>query len=336
MLLYQPSYSQEDEFEAWGEEQQQEESFDEFAPLDENDIADASTFSEADSCDGSCNGCGSGKSSNSKFWWVLSILAFTVLAGIMVRFKTTRNLRGVFLMISLVILGFYRGGCPCPIMSLQHTLFSLFGIDVNWVGMLWFLGLIPVTYLFGKVWCGWVCHLGALQEFLYLPGKFEMLQTEKAQRIMRFIRAGLLVALVLQVLITKTNFFKTIDPFKVAFNLRSANMTGWLLLGLLIISSVFMYRPFCKTVCPIGLILGWISKIPGASVLAPQKSTCVACKTCDVSCKINAITRDGKYSVLDNQECIACGNCVRDCKKGAMSFYRNSKKHGAKSICKKG
>ncbi|HKK82058.1 MAG TPA: 4Fe-4S binding protein [Prolixibacteraceae bacterium] len=334
MFLYQPSFSQEDEFEAWDDGQQQEESFDEFAPLEEGDIADISTLSESDSCGGACGGCSSSGKSNSKLWWILSILAYTILAGIMVRYKSTRNLRGVFLLISFVVLGFYRGGCPCPIMSLHHTLFSLFGIEVNWIGMIWLLGLIPITYFFGKVWCGWVCHLGALQEFLYLPGKFKMLQTEKAQRIMRIVRIVLLVALVLQVLITKTNLFKTIDPFKVAFNLRSVNIMGWILLGLLIVSSVFMYRPFCKTMCPIGLILGWVSKIPGASVLAPRKSTCVACKTCDVSCSINAITRNGRYSVLDNQECIACGNCVADCKKGSMSFFRNSDKYGSKSTCK--
>ena len=305
---------------------------DEFEDFGDDEFANFS-LEEGSSCTSSCSGCGHNKS-NSQLWWVLSILGVTIIAGFMVRNKATRNFRGFFLLASLIVLGFYRGGCPCPIMSLHHTFLAIIGEEFNWRGMIWFLGLIPITYLFGKVWCGWICHLGALQEFLFLPGRIKVLQTEKAQKIMRYTRIVLLVALFVQLLITRTNLFKTIDPFKVAFNMRSSHLIGWILLGLTVLTSVFMYRPFCKTVCPIGLILGWISKIPGASVLAPRK-TCISCKTCDTSCRINAITRDTKVSVLDNQECIACGDCVTGCKKDAMLFVRNSKKHGSRSICEK-
>jgi ferredoxin len=319
---------------------------DEFMSLEEsNEIVKSDEFSEdefsefsqseteSESCSGSCTGCGAGKS-NSQIWWVLSILGMTVVAGVMVRYRSTRNLRGYFLLASLIVLGFYKGGCPCPIMSLHHALFALMGETPNWLGMLWFLGLLPITYLFGKVWCGWICHLGALQEFLYLPGKIKVLQSDKAQRVMRLIRIVLFVALIIQLLITKTNLFKTIDPFKVAFNFQSPHIVAWVLLGLTLLVSVFMYRPFCKTVCPIGLVLGWVSKIPGASILSPKKD-CIGCKVCDISCKINAITRSNKTSILDNQECIACGNCITDCSKNTMSFVRNSKKYDSKTVCEK-
>lgn len=318
----------EDEFGSFEESNQLEE--DEFSTFDEDEFSEF--VQEESSCANSCNGCGSGKKKNTQLWWVIFTLIATAIAGILVRFKSTRNLRAVFLLVSLVLLGFYKGGCPCPIMSLQHIVLAVFGEPANWKGMVWFLGLIPITYLFGKVWCGWICHLGALQEFIFLPGKIKVLQTAKAQKIMRIIRIVLLVALLVQLAITKTNLFKTIDPFKVAFNFRSSNLIGWILLGLTLVSSVFIYRPFCKTICPIGLILGWVAKIPGAAILAPQK-TCVSCANCNTSCSINAITRDNKISMLDNQECIACGNCVTNCKKDAMLFVRNSKKYGSKTIC---
>jgi ferredoxin len=281
----------------------------------------------------SCGDCGE-KKKDSQLWWVIAALGATVAAGIMVRFKSTRNLRGFSLLASMLILGFYVGGCPCPIMSLQHVIFAGIGIETKWTGMIWFIGLIPVSYVFGKVWCGWICHLGAVQEFLYLPGKIKILQSEKAQLIMRWIRIVLLIALVIQILITNTNLFKTIDPFKVAFNLRSPNLIGWILLGLILLSSLFMFRPFCKSACPIGLILGWVGKLPGSSILAPSNK-CSGCKICDRSCKINAITCGGKESRLDNQECIACGDCIGDCKTGSMLFVRNTKNHASISICKR-
>lgn len=316
---------------------QEQVSDDEFEPFDETQSSE-DEFSEfstetASGCEAGCTGCKTGKD-NSQLWWVLTALSASLVAGIMVRYRKTRNFRGFFLLASLLILGFYKGGCPCPIMSLHHVILALLGQPANWPGMVWFLGLIPITYLFGKVWCGWVCHLGALQEFLYKPGKIKIFQSEQAQKAMRIIRIVLLISLIVQLILTRSNLFKTIDPFKVAFNLQAGNLAGWILLGLLLATSLFIYRPFCKTVCPIGLILGWISKIPGASVLAPQKS-CVGCKVCENSCKINAITFDGNISKLDNQECIACGDCTNDCKKGSMLFVRNSKQFGSKSVCKR-
>lgn len=306
------------------------ESFEQYSANDEFE-----SFEQAGDkdCGASCGGC-TPKKSNAQLWWVLSALGATVLSGFLLRYKSTRNLRGAMLLLSLLIFGFYVGACPCPIMSLHNIVFALAGIETNWTGMLWLLGLIPVTYIFGKVWCGWVCHLGALQEFIFLPGKIKILQSQKAQTIMRWIRIFLLITLVLQILITQTNLFKTIDPFKVAFNLRASNLTGWILLGLLLVMSLFMYRPFCKAVCPIGLLLGWVAKIPGASILVPSNN-CSGCKVCNRSCEINAITCDDKLSVLDNQECIACGNCVGDCKNGSMKFTRNTKNNASKSVCKR-
>ncbi len=265
--------------------------------------------------------------------WSLSILLVTVIAGILVRYPRTRNLRALFMLGGLVILGFYRGGCPCMISSLQNTVLALLGVEVNWQALVWFLGLIPVTYVFGKVWCGWVCHLGAFQEFLFIPKKFELFRSRRAQRVMRYIRYVLLAALLIQLLVTKKILFNIVGPFKVAFNLFSANTTGYVLLALLLISSVFIYRPFCKAVCPVGLILGWISKIPGSSVLGIGDN-CKGCPSCAKACRMDAITRENRESVMDNQDCIACGDCLDSCRFNTLSFYRKGKFKDARFVLK--
>ncbi len=256
--------------------------------------------------------------------WVLLSLGITAVAGIMVRFKSTRNLRGLFLLVSMLIFGFYRGACPCPISSFEDVFLLISGVNISWQNLIWFLGLIPLTYIFGKVWCGWVCHLGALQEFLFLPGRINWLQSIKAQRILRWCRMILLFALVLQLIITRVNVFCQFDPFKVAFNLVSPNWIGWFLLGLLLLTSLFIYRPFCRTICPIGLVLGWISKIPGASVIG-WKNDCKKCSQCSKCCKIHAIIDSNENSSIDNKECIACGNCMDSCKTNSISFLRKNR-----------
>jgi Fe-S-cluster-containing hydrogenase component 2 len=271
-----------------------------------------------------------------RLYWPLGALFMTALAGVFVRYKTTRKLRPVFLVASMVFLGFYVGACPCPISSLSYTVIGLTGGPFVWESMVWFLGLIPITYIFGKVWCGWICHLGAMQKFLY-TGKFKIFHSERSQKVMKIIRWVLVIALIVQLIATHSYLFDKIDPFRIAYNLGyGANLTSWILLGLLLLSSLFIHRPFCKSACPIGLMLGWVSKIPGASVIGVKEGSCTGCKLCGDACKSDAIVRKGDHSILDNQDCIACGECLDSCRQMGLGFYRKGKKHNDKEIlCRK-
>jgi len=274
------------------------------------------------------------KNSNlANIYWTSAVLLATAGAAFLLRFKSTRQLRSAFLVLSIVILGFYRGGCPCSIQSFQNGILGLTGIHVQWHSVLLFAGLIPITYLFGRVYCGWICHLGALQEFIFKTSSIKLFQSERSQKIMRGIRITALTFLVAQLLITQTNLYKKFDPFATIYNFYSEYAIGWILVVAILGSSFLLYRPFCKTICPVGLVLGWVSKIPGASVLGVQQN-CNSCALCNKECAINAITRDNKTSALDNQECIRCGECINACKKNAFSFFRKNKNHPSKIGCK--
>ena len=97
---------------------------------------------------------------------LIALLA-TVISGFAFKYWRKKGLRYLFLLSSLVFLGFYSGGCPCMISSFQNFILLLLGEPVQWLSLIWVLALLPITYFFGKVWCGWVCHLGAFQEFLF-------------------------------------------------------------------------------------------------------------------------------------------------------------------------
>jgi polyferredoxin len=303
----------EEEFEEFSEE--------EFTELDSQaEIADDATTKKANHLQVRLN-------------WALFALFLTSLAGVFVRYRALRKTRNIFLLSTLILYGFYNGGCPCPISSFQEIFLLGFGADIPWQNLIWFLGLIPLTYLFGKTWCGWICHLGAFQEFLFKSNKLEIFKSAKSQTILKWVRIAALIALIVQLAITKTNWFCAIDPFKAAFNMLAFYDFTWYLLGLLLISSLFIYRPFCKTVCPIGLVLGWVQYIPGASVLAVKKDSCTSCKSCDKACELNAITRTDNISVIDNSECMACGDCIDSCKKNSLTFARKSKNNPAIVQC---
>jgi polyferredoxin len=267
------------------------------------------------------------------FYWTSAVLLFTIFAGIFVRYKATRSLRSLFLILSIIIFGFYRGGCPCSIQSFQNNILLITGNFIRWPSLILFGGVLIITYLFGRVYCGWICHLGALQEFIFKTSTFKLFQSERSQKVMRSIRVVALIILVSQLLITGTNLYKQIDPFVVLYNFYSDYFIGWILVAIVITSSFVLYRPFCKTICPVGLMLGWVSKVPGASVLGVNPN-CNSCVLCNKNCLINAITHDNKISSLDNQECIRCGECLGNCRKDAFAFYRKNKQHNLKIECK--
>jgi polyferredoxin len=191
-----------------------------------------------------------------------------------------------------------------------------------------------------------VCHLGAIQEFLYFPRKVKIFETAKAQRVFRIIRYVLLVALIIQLSIMGSKYWCQIDPFVNIFDFKS--FFDYILsvknydMGLIIIitlllyvtvSSMFIYRPFCRTMCPIGLVLGWITRIPGASVIGLE-GACVSCKMCNSTCELDAITRDNKISsVIYNPDCNSCGKCLDSCVKDGLAFVRKGKNHATVVKC---
>jgi polyferredoxin len=323
---------------------------DDFKPFnDDTSTQTTDEFSEfkefnndtAASCNGNCATCPyaqlEGNQTNTiDFSWgsimmiTIIALSLTIIAGILVRFRKTRNYRMIFLLLGLGFFGFYNGACPCMISSFENTILFIRGVDVDWTTMLWFLGLIPLTYIFGRVWCGWVCHMGALQEFLFHPKAKAWLQKEKTAYYIKFIRYVLLIALVLQLLIMGEIFWCKIDPFKAIFNINlnyNYEIISGILVALLLLTSIFSYRPFCRTICPIGITLGWVSAIPGSSILGYKKTACTSCKNCNDSCDINAIMRRKRTSYLDNKECIACGNCIDSCQNCGIHFVRKNKQH---------
>ncbi|MFH1052477.1 MAG: 4Fe-4S binding protein [bacterium] len=295
---------------------------------DNNKVDEFEEFSDYDKSKESSNSSNTKNSKlltlNSQSGTILIVLFSVIIAGFFVRFKPLRHLRVLFMLGFLIYLGFYLGGCPCPISAYQNLILTTLGKDVDIIPMLYFIGLIPITYVFGKVWCGWICHLGTLQELLHIHKKFNFLKSNKTLKIMRSIRWILFFGLIFQLALTQTNWFCKIDPFLVAFNFISVYQIGWYLLVLLILTSIFIHRPFCQSVCPIGLVLGWISKIPGASALSYNEN-CTNCNICLDTCKIGAITKNNGEHMINNAECNLCGDCLDSCTKNAIKPIR--KKH---------
>ncbi|MDP2423681.1 MAG: 4Fe-4S binding protein [Bacteroidales bacterium] len=290
-----------------------------FAPLDD-EFASGEFQTIEDSSSVPENSDQSLSRADKKFLIELVIL-FTVLIIIsfFIKNEAFRKFRGLFLLATVVYLGFIKGACPCMILSFQNLVLAGLGQQVAWISLIWFLALLPLTYFFGKIWCSWLCHLGGLQEFLFQADGLKILKSLKAQAFLRYFRIAVLVILIVQLIVTRTNIFIHYDPFKMAFNLFSANTAGYVLLVILLLLSVLIYRPFCRAFCPVGVALAWVSYLPGAKNITKTNS-CTDCKRCSDVCKTHAIVYENGISRLNIHDCIFCGDCMGSCRKNSITI----------------
>ena len=76
-------------------------------------------------------------------------------------------------------------------------------------------------------------------------------------------------------------------------------------------------RLYCNAVCPVGSLLGWISKYSFYKIVVDD-STCTECGLCEKSCKAECINSAEKY--IDMSRCISCFNCFDSCASNSLSF----------------
>ena len=101
-------------------------------------------------------------------------------------------------------------------------------------------------------------------------------------------------------------------------------LVGTVILGLTLIGSLFMDRPFCRYLCPMGAFLAFPSKI-GLTRIKRHDDVCTSCGLCDSSCP--AALSVSTVEEVKSVECISCGECVNACpEEGALEYSLLSKK----------
>lgn len=91
------------------------------------------------------------------------------------------------------------------------------------------------------------------------------------------------------------------------------------LLALILALTIWKGRFWCNTVCPVGTVLGFLSKF---SLLKPKldQAKCVKCRLCEKACKAQSI--DIANGAIDRTTCVACFDCGAVCPKGALTWSK--------------
>lgn len=231
--------------------------------------------------------------------------------------------------------------------------------------------LALVTLLFGRIYCSVICPLGIMQDIISWfsarrKGKRARFTYKKANNWLRY---GMLVLFVVLMVAGVSSIAALIAPYsaygRIASNLLSP-VWGWMVnlaaaidgrigayniyptdvyiksLPLFIVALVTFIvifiiawkggRTWCNTICPVGTVLGAISRFSIFRVEIDE-SKCTGCTICSKKCKSSCI--NPAEHKIDYSRCVACFDCIDNCSQGAIRYkLRSSKKKSAEEEAK--
>ena len=238
--------------------------------------------------------------------WTRVALMLLLLGLAMAAFRTkSAPLRWVTLTATLLVLGVLDGG----MLSVSHI---LSGISV---GPAVYLSEVPLflivsftvvtTLLWGRVFCGFLCPFGVLQDLLerVIPRRFhrELPRPihERAQLIKYFILALVLAPALMG---SSVSLFQYFEPFGTVFYWSSSRLL-WAIAIPILVASVIVPRFYCRYACPLGAALAL------GSLLSPFRirrvEQCGWCRVCEQKCPTRAIHGPD----IDFKECVRCNVC---------------------------
>jgi len=197
-----------------------------------------------------------------------------------------------------------------PLMQRLLTDFSITALAL-------FSGLIVLTLVFGRFYCSIICPFGILQELLSLIVKPKN-NCSKSFPVKYFIAALVFGALIGG----SALFIRYIDPYTIFGSAVTLSIFG-LIAALAVLAIVFFKnRFFCSNICPVGAVLGLISKISFLKVDI-DKEKCLSCGLCSKNCPTGSINH--KEKIVNNETCIKCLKCLDICKKDAIKYKKSTK-----------
>lgn len=251
--------------------------------------------------------------SKSKIRGIVQILFFVLVALIAVNHSLVEA------GYAIPFIGSFSLHAVCPFGSVvsiyQLITTGTFIKKIHEASMVLLYIVIFLSILFGPVFCGWLCPLGTIQEWIHkLSKKLGIKKIEipqKIDRYLRYIRYIILFLIIMNTAKSGILMFENLDPYYALFNFWTPDFAikSGIILIIVLVANLFIERAWCKYACPFGALLG-ITNLFKVFKIKREPSTCISCNLCSKACPMN-IDVAGKEVIKDHQ-CISCLECTSD------------------------
>ena len=227
------------------------------------------------------------------------------------------------------------------------------------------LGILLLTLLFGRIYCSFLCPLGAMQDLIIAGsqriGKKSKHVYSKPLNGLRYTvltlcalslifgillpvnlldpyaLSGRIFSEILQPLIVLMHNLGilALKPFNIYLYPKEAAFVPLAVMALTILLALLVAylacrhgRLYCNTLCPVGALLGLVSRVSLFQFVLNQNA-CSACHRCESACKARCINPQDQ--TIDMSRCVGCFNCLAACSTDTVSYRKKTFQSGAQT-----
>ena len=256
---------------------------------------------------------------------------------------TRRSFQIAFLLLNVWIGGifyfwvrqFEPGGAPTSpattrwrnlpiagLMNLKYFIMTHRVPALHPAGMFLLITFLSISFLFRKAFCSWLCPVGTISEYLWRSGRkifrrnfFPPRWLDIGLRGLKYLLLGFFAWAVSSMAADELAAFMA-SPYGVIADVKMLNFfrhigqTGAIVIGVLVVASLFIQNFWCRYLCPYGALLGITSLLSPARIRRNVEG-CIDCAKCAKSCPSNLPV--DKLVTIKSAECTGCLECVAVC-----------------------
>lgn len=188
----------------------------------------------------------------------------------------------------------------------------------------WVIGCIALSSVVaGRVFCGWTCPMGAIQDLLGRLPKlhaFRLPRFGRADRWLKGMKYGMLALTVFAFYVLNTRFAIpvrghanwSLDAVRVSWltsDIYSHIRVVLIMAG--VVLALALTRSWCRYLCPLGALLALGNRISLVRLIR-EKRKCAGCGKYPRECRT--------HTTPGTADCIVCGDCLEGCPNRAIHF----------------
>ena len=217
------------------------------------------------------------------------------------------------------------------LMSMKYFLFTGVIEPAHPAAFIMFVAIVLVSVLLKKGFCGWICPVGTVSQYLWMAGQkmigrnYRMERyTDIAARSVKYLLLGFFFYVIglrmspdsLSIFFS-SEYYKTADIRTMMFFTEMSPATFWSLAVITGLSLIYK-NAWCRYLCPYGALLGLLSALSPLKIRRNEKK-CIHCSACTRNCPTSLPVEEKE--IIKSPECFGCMTCVSHCPaKGALEL----------------